>query len=160
MTPPADTPDTPYTLREAAERAGVSVSTIRRRRDQLKEAGAEQTDSGWRIPESALWAVFGGESDALSDSPADGSHDAPTDTPSDTPLIAQMQAEIDFLRDLVAQQARTIERQAEAQAVIEATRAGVTAIGASPAEPVPEPSAPVQPAPRRSFWQRLWSSSQ
>lgn len=43
-----------FTMREAAEVAGVSVSTLRRRREDLIAAGAGITESGWRVPMTAL----------------------------------------------------------------------------------------------------------
>lgn len=43
-----------FTMREAAEVAGVSVSTLRRRREDLVAAGAGITESGWRVPMTAL----------------------------------------------------------------------------------------------------------
>lgn len=48
MTPPV------FTMREAAEVAGVSVSTLRRRREDLIAAGAGITESGWKVPMTAL----------------------------------------------------------------------------------------------------------
>lgn len=48
LTPPV------FTMREAAEVAGVSVSTLRRRREDLVAAGAGITESGWRVPMTAL----------------------------------------------------------------------------------------------------------
>ena len=135
MASPRDT----YTLKSAAARAGVSVSTMRRRKDALIAAGATVEPSGWTIPLRALETVFG---------VADETPTAPT---NDTDLVAQLRAENDFLRRQVEQQARTIERQAEAHAVISAqlTKLGQLEAGTQPA-PAPE----AQPAPRRRWWQR------
>jgi hypothetical protein len=41
-------------LAEAASACGVSVSTLRRKRAQLKELGAAETARGWQIPVTAL----------------------------------------------------------------------------------------------------------
>lgn len=46
-----------FTMKEAAHVAGVSVSTLRRRRTDLEEAGATITSSGWQVPMTALIAV-------------------------------------------------------------------------------------------------------
>lgn len=46
-----------FTLAEAAQVAGVSTSTIKRRRVDLLKAGATSTPQGWQVPVSALVAV-------------------------------------------------------------------------------------------------------
>lgn len=46
--------DPVLTLRQAAEAAGVSVSTLRRRREALAKAGATISNEGWQVPLSAL----------------------------------------------------------------------------------------------------------
>lgn len=46
-----------FTMKEAADVAGVSVSTLRRRRGELEEAGATITSAGWQVPMTALIAV-------------------------------------------------------------------------------------------------------
>lgn len=46
-----------FTMKEAADVAGVSVSTLRRRRTELEEAGATITSAGWQVPMTALIAV-------------------------------------------------------------------------------------------------------
>lgn len=46
-----------FTMKEAADVAGVSVSTLRRRRTELEEAGATITSTGWQVPMTALIAV-------------------------------------------------------------------------------------------------------
>lgn len=46
-----------FSLREAAEVAGVSVSTMRRRKAALQEAGAIISDTGWQVPMTALIAA-------------------------------------------------------------------------------------------------------
>lgn len=141
MTPPRDTPLDTLTLRAAAERVGVSVSTIRRRKDALIAAGATVEPSGWVIPVSALEAVFV----APPDTPLATPSATPSDTPSDTPLIEQLRAENARLWEQVEQQARTIERQAEAHAVISAQLTQLSQL---------EAGKPERPAPRRRWWQR------
>lgn len=46
-----------FTMREAARVAGVSVSTLRRRRDELTAAGAVIDPNGWQVPITALIAA-------------------------------------------------------------------------------------------------------
>lgn len=50
-------PSAVFTMKEAADVAGVSVSTLRRRRAELEEAGATITSAGWQVPMTALIAV-------------------------------------------------------------------------------------------------------
>lgn len=45
-----------FSMKKAAEVAGVSVSTLRRRRDDLIAAGADITPEGWKVPMTALVA--------------------------------------------------------------------------------------------------------
>ena len=59
-----------FTMREAAQVAGVSVSTLRRRRDDLVAAGAVIDPAGWQVPITALIAA------GLL--PGEGQHDTPT----------------------------------------------------------------------------------
>ena len=136
MTPPRDT----FTLKSAAARAGVSVSTMRRRKSELEAAGATVDPSGWMIPLRALQVVFG-----VSD-------ETPSASAPDVELVAQLRSENEFLRRQVEQQARTIERQAEAHAVISAqlTKLGQLEAGTA----TPAPTHDEQPAPRRRWWQR------
>lgn len=51
-TPPSGVPL--MGLAEAASACGVSVSTLRRKRSQLKDLGAAETAKGWQIPVTAL----------------------------------------------------------------------------------------------------------
>lgn len=148
MTPsdatPVETPRDTLTLKAAAARAGVSVSTVRRRKDALLAAGATVEPSGWVIPVAALEAVFLAHPERA--------HDTLADTPVDTPLIEQLRAENARLWKQVEQQARTIERQAEAHAVISAQLTKLSQLEASTTQqsPTPTPKA----APRQRWWQR------
>lgn len=157
MTPSHDTPvaipsDT-LTLKAAAARAGVSVSTVRRRKDALLAAGASVEPSGWMIPVAALEAVFLTPPERAHDTPSDTPLVLPVATPSERELVEQLRSENEFLRQQVEQQARTIERQAEAHAVISAqlTRLGQLEAGSDSAPPAEGQG----PAPRRRrWWQR------
>ena len=74
-----------FTMKEAADVAGVSVSTLRRRRAELEEAGATITSSGWQVPMTALIAVglIHGE----------GFHAAPPARASTSPAQSSVEAE-------------------------------------------------------------------
>lgn len=45
-----------FSMKRAAEVAGISVSTLRRRRDDLVAAGADISPGGWKVPMTALVA--------------------------------------------------------------------------------------------------------
>lgn len=45
-----------FSMKKAAEVAGISVSTLRRRRDDLIAAGADISPDGWKVPMTALVA--------------------------------------------------------------------------------------------------------
>lgn len=47
---------TVFSMKQAAEVAGISVSTLRRRRSDLVAAGAEISPEGWKVPMTALVA--------------------------------------------------------------------------------------------------------
>lgn len=148
MKPPSATPignpPKTLTLKAAAELVGVSPSTVRRRKDALFEAGAKVTSSGWAIPVEALEAVFVLPPATPSGTPIG----TPPATPSENGLVEQLRSENAFLRNQVEQQARTIERQAEAHAVISAQLTQLEGNGhGSSAETTP-------PTARRRWWQR------
>lgn len=102
MTPLSDTPNNEFpgqaggsggvvavfTMREAARVAGVSVSTLRRRRDELVAAGAVIDPAGWKVPITALIAT------GLL--PGEGQHHTPTTgtprtAPGPGPAVASVQ---------------------------------------------------------------------
>lgn len=144
MTPHLVPPVKPLTLREAAEHAGVSVSTLRRRKQALLDAGAIITPTGWAIPITTLNSVFA--------TPPERAHEAPAATPIDTPLMTQLRSENEFLRQQVEQQARTIERQAEAHAIISAQLTQLGQIEAAAPSSAAQNDSPG--VTRRRWWQR------
>ena len=100
-------------LADAARVCGVSVSTVRRKREELVQYGAAQTAKGWQIPVTALIAVglmdrttapLEAPSAEAPEAPYDTHHDAPTD-----PLV-----ELDRLRSQLVDAER---RAAVAEAV-------------------------------------------
>lgn len=109
-------------LAEAAKACGVSVSTLRRKRTELKNLGAAETAKGWQIPVTALITL------GLMDRVTAPLHEAPTaptvkgvvtppvETPDDAPLV-----ELEALRksraDLLAKLADAEQRAAVAEAV-------------------------------------------
>jgi hypothetical protein len=124
MTPPVDvlSGSPVLSLAEAAKVCGVSLSTLRRKRPELKELGAAETAKGWQIPVTALITL------GLMDRVTPPLHEAPTapavkgvmtlltDAPSDTPL-----QELEALRkeqaELLAKLADAEKRAAVAEAV-------------------------------------------
>lgn len=137
-TPPAGVPL--MGLAEAASACGVSVSTLRRKRGELKELGAAETARGWQIPVTALITL--GLMDRVTEPP---SHDAPSDT---------LTGELDALRAQLAaaeqraavaeavatERERVIQTQAMALRMLEASKTP------APADPEP-PAPPTEAAP-------------
>ena len=159
MTLPSGTPKKVYSLRETAQRVGLSVSTVRRKKDALTAAGAVCEPSGWKVPEEAIREVF----ESIPDTPAD--------TPADTPMargsvelmralgeqIDYLESEVVFLREQIGVKdeqiyllTQTVGEQARAQAVIEAQRAGLIIEASHGAENTPVAGR------RPGFWARLF----
>lgn len=124
MTPPIETLSgiPVLSLAEAAKACGVSLSTLRRKRPELKELGAAETAKGWQIPVTALITL------GLMDRVTAPLHDTPTvpavkgvmtppvETPVDAPSV-----ELEALRkeqaELLARLAEAEKRAAVAEAV-------------------------------------------
>jgi hypothetical protein len=167
LTPPG-TPLAPSVgLKEAARVCGVSVATVRRRKDSLIAHGATTAEDGWMIPIPALVAV------GLLDR---------TSPPDTLPRVGQVptaispdDAALASLRDELATErlARVTaeHRAALAEAVMESqsknledVRRALRALTAaptsqSPTEPVPLSvdlaETPVSQRPAKSWWRRL-----
>jgi hypothetical protein len=178
MTPPSGVPT--LGLAEAAQACGVSLSTIRRKRPELKALGAAETAHGWQIPVTALITIglMGRTTEARHDTrvkpgvkPATA---GPTKNPSDTPSTA-LRAQLDALRiqladaekraavaeAVAAERERLIEVQQAALRMLEAPKPHAQPVQEAPqAPPLAErqPSTadttttPGQPA-RRRWWQ-------
>lgn len=124
MTPPVEAPSgAPFlSLAEAAKTCGISVSTLRRKRADLKELGAAETAKGWQIPVTALITlglmdrVTAPLHEAPSPAQVKGIMKPPTDTPSDSPF-----QELEALRreqaELLTKLADAEKRAAVAEAV-------------------------------------------
>lgn len=103
-TPSVTPPDRPLVgLKEASALTGLSLSTLRRRRDSLRDHGAvRHSDGSWSIPISALVEL--GMLDKVT--PHDTHHNAENDTPrnplSDTPdtQVADLRVEVERERGL------------------------------------------------------------
>jgi len=166
MTPPAGGPT--LGLAEAAKACGVSVSTLRRKRPELTAHGAAQTASGWRIPITALIAL--GLMDRITDTRHESHHDTPM-TPTMTAPTEALTAQLDALRTALAdaerraavaeaiatERERTIQTQAMALRMLEASKAPATPTPLAPTEPDESHTpAPIkedpQPAPKRAWW--------
>lgn len=152
MTPSAGGPT--LGLAEAAKACGVSVSTLRRKRPELEANGAAQTAKGWRIPVTALIAL--GLMDRTTDAHHEGRQDSPLTpamTPPDDALIAQLDALRTALADaerraavaeaVATERERTIQTQAMALRMLEASK---TPAPSTPSAPV-EPTEMAPPAP-------------
>lgn len=97
-----------FTIKAAAEACGVSESTIRRKRFDLRKYGAIETKNGWQIPASALLAV-GLPLDTVTafdkaDSPAQGEIGALREQIALLErLLATEQRRVDYLQEQLAQ---------------------------------------------------------
>nr|WP_014235125.1 hypothetical protein [Arthrobacter rhombi]AER68058.1 hypothetical protein [Arthrobacter rhombi] len=125
-------------LAEAAAACGVSLSTLRRRRDDLRALGATDGPKGWSIPVPALIEL--GLMDRTT-APAGGHHETPLEpamTPPVEPRADALAGELAALRQQVAdaerraavaeaiaaERERIIEVQATALRMIEGARQG------------------------------------
>jgi hypothetical protein len=140
-TPPAGGPI--LGLAEAAKACGVSVSTLRRKRPQLKDLGAAETAKGWQIPVTALITL--GLMDRVTAPlhatpaapPVKGVTTPPIDAPNDAPSeeLEALRAARDELREKLAdaekraavaeaiasERERIIQTQASALRMLEAS---------------------------------------
>lgn len=161
-------------LAAAARVAGVSESTIRRRRDELEALGAVQTAKGWQIPIPALIELGLMARTTAPDglTPPDTSHESPVEGV----MTGGTESELEALRgaltaaeqraavaEAVAQEReRIIEVQAQTLRMLEAPRhpsmtpattapdLAVTPVMTAPVTPPDRPHE--EPAPRRKWW--------
>lgn len=107
-------------LTQAAKACGVSVSTLRRRKDQLVAAGTKITDKGWQIPIPALVSLgyLSGTTPA-SETPPEKTMTSPVEPPLEPPVISPVETpsnEVEELR-LKLVEAETRAQVAEAISV-------------------------------------------
>lgn len=90
-----------FSMKQAAEVAGVSVSTLRRRRDDLIAAGADISPEGWKVPMTALVAcsLIAGEGPQTPERSA-RSHPRNEDGGKDTVRAQQLEELTEQIRDL------------------------------------------------------------
>jgi hypothetical protein len=165
-------------LAEAARVAGVSESTIRRRRDELQALGAVQTAKGWQIPIPALIELGLMARTTAPDelAPPDTSHETPVEDVMTGSTASEVEALRGALRaaeqraavaEAVAQEReRIIEAQAQTLRMLEAPRHPAMTPVTTPAVIAPEPAVtPLEegpltppdrvhrePASRRKWW--------
>lgn len=166
-------------LSEAAKACGVSVSTMRRRRDALAELGATRHGGSWQIPISALIALGLMPRVTPPDRPSrDGLTPVMTGTgeggmtPPDRSREASLTAEVDSLRKRLAdaekraavaeaearERLQTIEAQRMALRMLEAAPQRVESGDSVEVREQPAPSAPREASSmprRRSLMARL-----
>lgn len=107
-------------MREAAAVAGVSVSTLRRRRTELTAAGAVIDASGWQVPITALIAVGLLPGEGEHPNRVQGSAATPTTSPANPvseqeAVVQQLQEQVRELTEEVSEWRRRAE-VAEARA--------------------------------------------
>lgn len=103
-----------FTMKEAASVAGVSVSTLRRRREDLIGAGADISPDGWRVPMTALVAcgLIAGEGPQR-----EQQHGRPQVQPQEAPeTLAQLEELTAQVRDLEREVAEWRRRAEVAEA--------------------------------------------
>ncbi|WP_206059895.1 hypothetical protein, partial [Kocuria tytonicola] len=104
-----------FTMKEAADVAGVSVSTLRRRRSELEEAGASITSAGWKVPMTALIAVGLIHSEGFHAAPPARASTSPAQSPDEAESAARLLERVRELETEVQEWRRRAE-VAEARA--------------------------------------------
>lgn len=150
-------------LAEAARLCGCSVSTLRRRRDDLLRQGATQTDRGWSIPIPALIALGLMPNSTPPDGVAPRTVTPVMTPPAETPALDALRQQLaDTERRLLEAQHRAALAEAVAEErgrALDAERAALRLLtttphgSPSPVEPAAAAPAPVDPAPRK-WWTR------
>lgn len=167
MTPPV------FTMREAAEVAGVSVSTLRRRREDLIAAGAGITESGWQVPMTALIGagLIDGEGprreEAAPETVSETKDEPQKDEQRDANRSARVEELLEALRETERQRDEWRRRAEIAEAVSEERRHSLDALRAANESerlalrmltagdsPRPRPTAPEQAAGKPEREQR------
>lgn len=151
-------------LAKAAELCGVSVATIRRRREILVSLGAIPSSKGWEIPISALITSglmpnvtpSEGVSQVIPSATPVTSDGTPTVSPSATP-VSELEDKVDALEKALIETRQRLEISeavmAEKERVIQAQALALALIEG------PSASGRVNHAPKktRGFWRTLVS---
>lgn len=88
-------------LRQAAQQAAVSKSTILRALQSGRLSGTRTDDGGWSIDPAELHRVYPVRSAQRSGTDAPG-QDAPAHEPAGTPGVAALETEVRMLREMLA----------------------------------------------------------
>lgn len=169
-----------FGMKRAAEVAGVSVSTIRRNRELLRQHGAVLDPDGWKVPMSALIASGLMRRTTPPDQPASTprSAESPTEEQA-TERVRELERELleeRHRRELAEERQRAAEAVArERGEALEDVRTAMRMLTVGPSTTVtnpPEKVAPAAPettepmrlersaqrhaAPRRSWWRRTF----
>lgn len=157
-------------LKKAAELAGVSMSTAKRRRPELRQAGATQDNAGrWHIPITAVDVLKGRPHvDPLADPPGDPLLDLPNAPVADAihEALADAQREAAVWRARAEERAAALARadqrldelmrenlaNAARLAQLEAMRQVTAGDTVNPDPPNTGPT----PNPKPGFWSRLF----
>ncbi|GAA4375598.1 hypothetical protein GCM10023166_26910 [Paeniglutamicibacter cryotolerans] len=161
-------------LAEAARKCGVSVSTLRRRKDALVDAGATVSDKGWQIPIPALVSLgFLGSTTPPPDAPVttavQPATTPPADIPRDTSLVeleslrarlADAERRAEVAEAVATERERTIQVQAVALRMLEVGTPAPMAGGppGTPGNGTPSstPDIPVEPSEGHTRPARGW----
>lgn len=134
-------------LAEAARACGLSDSTLRRKRDQLRELGAAQTSKGWQIPVTALVSLglmAPTTATPTTDVPGDGADSGPDTLTAELEALrlelVEAQRRAAVAEAVAAERERVIEAQAMALRMLEAGKTPTAPTGA-----VTPPSGPATP---------------
>lgn len=89
-----------FTMREAAKAAGVSTSTLRRKKTALIAAGAVISDTGWKVPMTALIAaeLIPGEGEGPTRADPPPQHELGHETVTLRKQIAELEHQVSELR--------------------------------------------------------------
>lgn len=132
-----DLADAVFTMREAAEVARVSVSTIRRRREDLVAAGADITDQGWQVPMTALIGagLIAGEGPRREETTPEAVPEEPSETKQDEQRgddrSGRVEELLEALRDAERERDDWRRRAEIAEAVSEERRYSLEALRAA-----------------------------
>lgn len=141
-----------FSMKQAASVAGVSVSTLRRRRTELEAAGAVISSDGWKVPITALEAL------GLMGSSTSKVHQGEVPATHTVPVSSHQLEELDKLRERVIRlqdENRELRHRAElAEAIareraeaLNAERMALRMIAASPSSSSSSPHDEERTAP-------------
>ena len=104
-------------LTQAAKACGVSVSTLRRRKDKLVAAGTKITDKGWQIPIPALVSLGYLSGTTPPEKPMTPLVEPPLEPPLEPPVILPVETPINEVEKLRSKLAEAETRAQVAEAI-------------------------------------------